>query len=353
MKSKSALDKIIKKSRVHLYKPIQIAEILCHYRLKKEINPEDLESYRNISKKWRDDITKVLIGRICTSSQKFQDNIFEANAMPPALLNELAVYNAKNKGIVENYIYHQLFARLTMVYDAYAYVDDSTTDSFSLKEFLALFTNKPGLKRSIDKAYEITVYALFSTIVRALKVELTLSVKNANSSILSDFETFVKLVLGLSKEQKQINIPAKLFRVGVTNAADRGLDMWANFGPAIQVKHISLTEELVEDVSDNLAADKIVLVCLDGEKETIEKVMNQLPFSPRIQGIITLSDLMKWYSICLSKKYSKTLGKFLLFDLKREFNNEFPSTSAIAPFLKERKYDHEQLVGDWKISDLD
>src|SRR3989344_5283816 len=353
MKSKSALDKIIKKSRVHLYKPIQIAEILYHHRLNKGINASDLESYRNISKKWRDEITKILIGRICTSSQKFQDNIFEANAMPPILLKELAEYNAKNNGIVENYIYHQLFARLTMVYDAFAYVDKSTPESFSLKDFLELFTNKPGLKRSVDKAYEIVVYALFSTIVRALKVELNLSIKNADVSILSDFETFVKLVLGLSKEQKQISIPAKLFRVGVTNAADRGLDMWANFGPAIQVKHISLTEELAEDVSDNLTADKIVLVCLDGEKETIEKVMNQLPFSPRIQGIITLSDLMNWYSICLSKKYSKTLGKFLLSDLKREFNNEFPSTSAISPFLKERGYENKHLVGDWNISDLD
>jgi hypothetical protein len=45
----------------------------------------DLESCRNASKKWRDQITQRLIGRISTSSQKFQDNIFEANAMPPSL----------------------------------------------------------------------------------------------------------------------------------------------------------------------------------------------------------------------------------------------------------------------------
>lgn len=353
MKSKSALDKIIRKSRVHLYKPIQIAEILYHHRTSKGIKLDDLESYRNISKKWRDEVTKILIGRICTSSQKFQDNIFEANAMPPELLKNLAEYNKENNGIVENYIYHQLFTRLSMVYDAFKYVDKSTTDSFSLEEFLGLFTKQAGLKRSIDKAYEIIVYALFSTIVRALKVELKLSIKNASSSVLSDFESFVKLVLGLSKKQKQINVPAKLFRVGVTNAADRGLDMWANFGPAIQVKHISLTEELAEDVSDNLTADKIVLVCLDGEKEVIKKVTSQLQFSPRIQGIITLSDLKNWYSICLSKKYSKSLGKSLLSDLKREFNNEFPSTSEIVPFLKKRGYDNKQLTGDWEISDFD
>lgn len=269
MESKAALDKIIRKSRVHLYKPIQIAEILYHHRLDKNIKPLDLESYRNISKRWRDDVTRLLIGRVSTSSQKFQDNIFEANAMPPSLLKELAEYNAKTNGLVENHIYHQLFSRLTMVYEAFAYVDKSTTETFDLDKFLSLFIKKPGLKRSIDKAYEITVYALFSTIVRALQVEIGLSIKNADNSILSDFEKFVQVVLGLSKNKKQVAIPAKLFRAGVTNAADRGLDMWANFGPAVQVKHISLSEELAEDVSDNLSADRIVLVCLDGEADMI------------------------------------------------------------------------------------
>lgn len=353
MKSKIALDKIIRKSRVHLYKPIQIAEILYHHRLNKDVNPSDLESYRNISKRWRDEVTKMLIGRVCTSSQKFQDNIFEANAMPPSLLKELAEYNSKTNGLVENYIYHQLFSRLAMVFEAFAYIDKSTAETFDLDKFLSLFIQKPGLRRSVDKAYEITVYALFSAIVRALKVEVDLSIKNTDKSILSDFEKFVKIVLGLSKNKNHIVIPAKLFRVGVTNAADRGLDMWANFGPAVQVKHISLTEEMAEDVSDNLSADRIVLVCLDGEAETIDKIMKQLPFSPRIQGIITMSDLKYWYDLCLSKKYNKTLGRQLLSDLKREFNNEFPSTSSIEPFLKERDYKAEKLKGEWEISELE
>ena len=51
-----ALDKIINKSRVHLYKPIQIAEILYHYRKGDKIDLNDVESYRNINKNWRDDV---------------------------------------------------------------------------------------------------------------------------------------------------------------------------------------------------------------------------------------------------------------------------------------------------------
>ena len=53
--AKNALDSVIKKSRVHLYKPIQIAEILYRDRVYKDIDINDKESYRTKSKKWRDD----------------------------------------------------------------------------------------------------------------------------------------------------------------------------------------------------------------------------------------------------------------------------------------------------------
>ncbi len=47
--------------------------------------------YRNPSKRWRDDVTRLLLDRVCTSSQKFQDNLFEANAIPPTVLATLFV----------------------------------------------------------------------------------------------------------------------------------------------------------------------------------------------------------------------------------------------------------------------
>ena len=348
MESKDALDKIIKKSRVHLYKPIQIAEILYNYRKGANIYPSDVETYRNVSKKWRDEISKLLVGRASTSSQKFQDNLFEANAMPPRFVKELAEYNNKRDGIVENYIYHKLKERLSLVYDAFEYLK-AGPDKFDLSEFLSLFVQSPGLKRSVDKVYEITVYALFSVIVRALKVEVSLSIENADKEILDDFNVFIELVIGLSEKTLIKKMPAKLFRVGVTNAADRGLDMWANFGPAVQVKHLTLSEDLAEDVSENMTADRIVLVCLDAEAEMINRIMTQLSFSGRIQGIITISDLETWYKTCLSNKYRDTLGSRLLTDLEREFNFEFPANSTIDPFIKERGYKIETLTGEWSL----
>lgn len=50
--TKQSLDKVIDKARVHLYKPIQIAEILYRDRVEKDIKLSDLSTYRIASKKW-------------------------------------------------------------------------------------------------------------------------------------------------------------------------------------------------------------------------------------------------------------------------------------------------------------
>lgn len=347
--SQQALESMIRKSRVHLYKPIQIAEILFRHRTEKGWNLNDLESYRNISKRWRDEISLLLVGRRSTSSQKYQDNIFEANAIPPAVLAELGKTNKNGKGFIEAFIYKSLEARLLSVREVEQYIKSSSSDDFSIMELVNLFQTTPGLKRSIDKMYEILVYALFSSIVRALKAQITLEIGNKDTEILKDFERFIKMVLGIDSKQTRLVMPAALYRVGVTNAADRGLDMWANFGPAIQVKHLTLTVELMEDITDEIAADKIVIVCIDAEKAAIETLLKQVGWSGRIQGVITLNDLDSWYKLCLSKKYRGNLGLNLLKDVQREFDAEFPSSKEIKPFMAGRKYGKIAIPTAWKI----
>ena len=347
--SKQALEAVIRKSRVHLYKPIQIAEILFRHRTEKGWDLNDLESYRNISKRWRDEVSLLLVGRRSTSSQKYQDNVFEINAMPPVLLVELGDINKKGKGFVEAFIYKSLEARLSSVREVENYIKSSSADIFSIMKLVSIFQTTPGLRRSVDKMYEILVYALFASIVRALKAQITLEIGNKDAEILKDFEKFIKMVLGIDAKQTRLIIPAALYRVGVTNAADRGLDMWTNFGPAIQVKHLTLTTELMEDITDGISADKIVIVCVDTEKGAIESLLKQVGWSERIQGIITIKDLDKWYKLCLSKKYRGNLGLNLLKDVQREFGAEFPSSKEIKPFMTSRKYDEIILPPDWKI----
>ncbi len=347
--SKLALESIIRKSRVHLYKPIQIAEILFHFRTEKGWDLSDLASYRNISKQWRDEVSILLVGRRSTSSQKFQDNIFDMNAMHPRLLVELGKINRKGRGFVEAFIYKSLEARLSSVREVENYIKTSSPESFSILSLVDIFHQTPGLKRSIDKMYEILVYALFTTIVRSLEAKVTLEIGNNDPKILSDFEKFIKMVLGIDKIQTKLVSSAALYRVGVTNAADSGLDMWTNFGPAIQVKHLTLTTELIEGIADGITADKIVIVCIDAEKDAIESLLIQVGMNERIQGVITLNDLDIWYKICLSKEYKNNLGTNLLRDVQREFEAEFPSSKEIKPFMAKRKYDEIYLPDDWKI----
>jgi len=281
--------------------------------------------------------TRLLIDRVSTSSQKYQDNLFEANAIPPAILAVLAEENNRYHGVVERYIYQQFRKRQRRILRLDELLAKATVDRFDLNAFLAEFVWERGIRRSIDKAYEIVVYALFNTLVKHLGVKVTLTANPAKIELLREFEDFTSLVLGIDSQSPTISLNARLYRAGVTNVADRGLDIWANFGPIVQVKHLTLTEELAEDICEEVAADWIVIVCKDAERETIERVCQQL--GQRVRGIITQTDLAHWYDQALRGEFAAHLGSDLLTNLRQEFRNEFPYSTTLEAFYKEREYD--------------
>jgi len=339
--AKNQLDALIRKQRVALYKPIQIAEILYRVRnghLSVENIRRNLETYRNPSKRWRDEVSRELINQVSTSSQKFQDNLFDSNAIPPQVLETLAEHNNTFGGVVERYIYQQFKGRQQKILQLSTTLDRATTREFQLSDFLAEFTREKGIKRSIDKAYEIVVYALFDTLVKQLNVTITITADQTRRELLQEFEGFSRLVLGIDTQTMSISVPARLYRVGVTNAADRGVDIWANFGPAIQVKHVTLTEELAEGIVDEVTTDQIVIVCKDYEQQQIKRFYQQMGFAGRVQGIITQSNLVEWYESALRGKFSDFLGDVLLVSLRNEFRNEFPFSTTFESFYTRRKY---------------
>ena len=349
--AKQSLDKVIAKARVHLYKPIQVAEILYRDRVEKDINLADLETYRNVSKRWRDIICSRFLGRTSTSSARYQDDIFNENAIPPQVLGVLGEENRKSKGIVEAYIYSRFTERFTQMSTGLNYCLSHEKGDFQIDEFLALFWNEPGLRRSIDKIYEIVVYALFSALVECLNVKIQVSSDKSKNAILQEFEDFAQRVLNLSVNQNSITLNARINRVGVTNAADRGLDMWANFGMAIQIKHLSLTEELAENIVSSVSADRIVIVCKDSEEKLIVSLLNQIGWKSKIQSIVTENDLKKWYEKALRGKFASETGNLLLSKLKSEIQVEFPATNNVdfANFQKQRKYDKIKMKGLWRL----
>ena len=331
---------MIRKSRVHFYKPIQIAEILHHARISpNSINLANLEEYRNESKKWRNDVSLELLGRISTSSSRFQDDLFNENAIPPQVLVVLGQENTKTDGAVEAYIYRQFSNRHLQMSNGLDYALNASKESFDIKVFIDNFRYEPGLKRSIDKIYEIVVYALFTTLVSALKLQVEISINKDKAPIFNEFDDFAKMVMCLDVENTKISRDAKIYRVGVTNAADRGLDMYSNWGSAIQVKHLTLNEEMTESIVDSIPSDKVVIVCKDAEEKIILSLLNQLGWRNRIQSIITENNLQNWYEKALRGKYANALGDELLLCLCDEIVNEFPSIGSTSKILKIREYD--------------
>lgn len=159
------------------------------------------------------------------------------------------------------------------------------------------------------------VYALFSTLVDALNLQVEISMDESNFNILAEFSDFAKMVMCLDFSNPSYIQDAKVYRVGVTNAADRGLDMYSNWGPAIQIKHLSLDVELAKNIVESISSDKVVIVCKDAERDVIVSLLTQIGWRNHIQSIVTESNLICWYEKALRGKYAEQIGDELIIRL--------------------------------------
>jgi len=353
-KAKSKLDSVIAKSRNQFYKPIQVAEVLYRSRVHGDINVIDKETYRNLSKKWRDEVSKQLIGKVSSSSSKFQDDLWNDHAIPPYILEILDRENKQGHypGVVEYYIYEnfiQMQGVITAIIEKIKLLDPKI---FKLQDLLTMFKVENSIKRNIDKCYEIITYSLFETIVTSLDATITVKVSPKKLELLDDFRDLTKALLNLDLDQTEWTEFAHIYRVGVTNAADRGLDMWANFGPAIQVKHINLQQSNAENIVDQIESDHIVIVCRDCEAPIIKNIMSQIGWGQRVRGIITEQQLIGGYEKCLRGKFSQDLSPLLIKLLNQSFEYEFPQAvdqaSKIKAFCQSRGYDKIKLPEMWQ-----
>jgi len=349
--AKERLDKLIAKARHCLYKPIQIAEILYRHRTERYIDLSNLESYRRVSNTWKADVAVRLLGRKPSLNSRYEDQLFDDAVMPPRILSTLGKINTTpdTPGIIEVYIYDRVGGNCLLIAEMARRLESLNPREFKWLSFIQYFEMEPRLRRSVDKVYETSVYALFDTLTKYLKATVSLSVSRDRLEILRDYEKFAKIVLGIDTHNLTISQPARLFRLGVTNAADARIDMWANFGPAVQVKHITLDPTTAINIATELRADKIVVVCKKVERQVIDAVMRQVGLDNRIRGFITEADLTAWYDLSMSTKYAATIGKDVLSALLKEFTFEFPlsKSSMIDAFFQERNYSREILKGIW------
>jgi type II restriction enzyme len=345
--AKRRLDALINKARADLYKPMAMAEILHRHRNGDLDSLEDKELYRRRSYSWMLEALRQVADKTTQLNSRYWDQTFDEEVIPPRVLAMLGEMNRKHDGIVEVYIYGALRRTVEGILAVQAQLREQDPLSFDLDELLRYFEHDRRYARSIDRVYEVTVYALFSAVTEELKATVTLSVAPDKIGLLEDFADFSRVVLGLSPDQPSITKPARLYRVGAANSADAGLDMWANFGPAVQVKHVTLAPVVAQNICSELRADELVIVCRDCDAPSIEAVVAQLGLHERLRGVLTRSDLVRWYAAACDKKYHDSLGKRLLNAFAQELLTEFPIANRIDDFLHSRGYDLSVLKGVW------
>lgn len=161
-----------------------------------------------------------------------------------------------------------------------------------------------------------------------------------------------QLLLGVDAAAPSITVPARLYRVGGANSRDGGVDLWANFGPAIQVKYIALDVQITQPIVESISAEHIVIVCKDADKPAIQAVLTQVGLGGRVRGIITKADLARWYDLALGPKHAADMAVPLFKALLAEFDDEFTlaDPAAIDKLTKERGYDKLKLEGTWSVA---
>ncbi|MEI7686050.1 MAG: HaeII family restriction endonuclease [Planctomycetota bacterium] len=349
--AKQQLDRLVANARDQLLMPITIAEVLRRIA-DKTADINDIDAIRKNSYHWCATICRRLFGKKLSLNRSYWGRLY-SHHVPPTSLATLAEHNGDTNGVAEAYVYARLRQTTISLQAIRKSINEIPRSEFILAEFLSAFESDEKLKRSIDKAYEVVVHALFNAIAGRVKAQVTVSVSTADAAILEDFKDFCKLLLGVDAETPTMTVPARLYRVGGANSRDGGVDLWANFGPAIQVKHVSLDAAIAPPIVESVSAEHMVIVCLDADKQVIEVVLKQLGLDSKVRGIITKADLQRWYGLALGPKHLDDMAAPLFKALLTEFDDEFPlaNPAAIDALVKERGYDALTLDGDWSVAE--
>jgi len=320
--AKRKLDRVIQLSRVEMYKPIQIAETLREINLDKKLDPLKLETYRNLSRELRNKITRQLIGKISTSSMRFQDDLWNESAVPPSALEILSNRNSKSS-IVEEYIYQHVYAKNAHLIEIRKKLDDIS----SIKQIKAMFDSfdSPGLRTSADRLYEVFVLSVLQTDLE--DSDYKLSVAGSKTSVKGNGAK--KLIRATEGQVREL----MLAKIGHTNAADAGLDIWTNFGVVISVKNYNLDAELFEKVLSDTPIGFLVIVCETLNANLLDKY-KEISNGRQVMFITKNELFADAESILADKVRSKRfVARFLHF-----YDGEFPLTATLEEFMKERNY---------------
>ena len=133
--AKQRLDRLIAKSRAHLYKPIGIAETLYRNRVDQTVDLANIEHYRRRSYDWCRQLCSVLYGREPVLNSRYWDQLFDPAVIPPGMLVKLGDENRQNGGLVESYIYAYLLDKFSGIIEIVDALRATTPRKFKLSTF--------------------------------------------------------------------------------------------------------------------------------------------------------------------------------------------------------------------------
>ena len=336
--AKAKLDHVINIGRVEMYKPIQIAEVLRVARTSGEVVLSEVATYRTKSRRWRDDVTLALFNKRSTSSARFQDDVWNESAVPPAAMVALGAANASS-GVVEAYIYSFITGKNEELTAARSVIENLRSVG-EVEQLLTVFESAT-LTSSADRLYEIFATAVFKTELG--QTTYTISVDRPRNS------PRASTVDGLIDLGAAAPMPLIVDRLGHTNAADAGLDIWTNFGVAINVKRRPLTSQLLDQIVSDTPIGSLHIVCLDIEPAAATR-LKQLQANGLRISITTRNDLMRSVQTLLANRSSAST---FVNTLVESFDKEFPMARTLGEFAASLGYSTNMLTGIWKRTESD
>ena len=305
-----------------MYKPIQIAEVLRHHRLGEITDLSDIESFRNRSIHWRNDVTTELMGKVSTSSARFQHDVWNESAMKSEYLVQLGAANLQDASI-EKMIYRAISKKQEILIDFFFKLENVSTAS-GLKKLFSLF-DSDNLQTSRDRLFEILISSTFEALME--ENEIFLSIRGLNSTSNSFALAAVSKLVG-SRE-----IRLKMSRLGRTNSADAGVDVWSNFGVIVNIKHRLVDEQLLSTILEDTPNGELLIVCKAVTSKALSVTWD--PTNQRAVSILTLDQV--WSSVEDLELEQLNWDNFMS-NFIQAFRREFPLVSSLVEFMNSRNY---------------
>jgi type II restriction enzyme len=238
------------------------------------------------------------------------------------------------EGLVEAYIYSFITGKNKEIAAARSKV--ARLKSVNEVEDLLSDFNAPTLTSSADRLFEILATAVFKTELNQTAYTISIDRPRGTARGLS-VDNLVDLVAANP-------MPLVVDRLGHTNAADAGLDIWTNFGVAVNVKRRVLTSQLFQQIVKDTPIGSLHIVCLDIDKTAMTQ-LKKLKSSGLNVSITTKDDLLGSVKTLLNKPVSANQFVTTLVD---SFDKEFPMARTLNDFATSRGYSKIHLSGRWK-----